>query len=207
MVLRSPLVIISGVTTQLPPGDVVPGSDTIALASGNAGIALGLQALASGNVAQASGNAGISVGLTALASGNAGIAVGLQALASGNAALANEAAISGYALVPSGAFGGASASLVLLHDTTVGSTVNLSGQGGLQIQQVNDVITISGGTGAGGGGGAVGSGTEQAFFLNVIQISGSYTIPSGFNAGTFGPVDVLSGVTVTTPSGSTWTVV
>ena len=200
MVLRSPLVIISGVINQLPPGDSIGGeTDPIALASGNAGIALGLEALASGNAALVDAE-------TALASGNAGIAVGLTALASGNAALANEAAISGYALVPSGAFAGASASLVLLHDTTVGSTVNLSGQGGLQIQQVNDLITISGGTGAGGGG-AVGSGQAENFWLNLIVISGSYTIPSGYNAGTFGPVDVLSGVTVTTPSGSTWTVV
>ncbi len=206
MVLRSPLVIISGVTNQLPPGDLVPGQDTTAQASGNAAISLGLTALASGN-------AGISVGLTAIssgnvaqASGNAALVLASTALASGNAALAHEAAISGYKLVPSGAFNGASASLVLLQDNIVGSTVSLSGQGGLQLAQVGDVITVSGGTGAGGGG-AVGSGTEQAFFLNVIQISGSYTIPSGFNAGTFGPVDVLSGVTVTTPSGSTWTVV
>jgi hypothetical protein len=199
MVVRSPLVIISGTINQLPPGDSIGGeTDPIALASGNAGIALALDALASGNVALASGNAGIVLGLE-------GIADAATALASGNAALANEAAISGYALVPSGAFAGASASLILLHDAAIGSTVNLSGQGGLQIAQVDDLITISGGTGQGGG--AVGSGVDQNFFLNAIVISGSYTIPSGFNAGTFGPVDVLSGVTVTTPSGSTWTVV
>ena len=163
MVLRSPLVIISGVINQLPPGDSIGGeTDPVALASGNAALEV---------------------------------------------AVSNRAALSGYSIVPSGAFNGASASLVFLQDDLVGSTVNLSGQGGLQLAQVGDVITVSGGTGAGGGGGAVGSGTEQAFFLNVIQISGSYTIPSGFNAGSFGPVDVLSGVTVTTPSGSTWTVV
>jgi len=164
MVLRSPLVIISGVINQLPPGDSIGGeTDPVALASGNAALEV---------------------------------------------AVSNRAALSGYSIVPSGAFDGTSASLVFLQDGLVGSQVNLSGQGGLQLAQVGDVITVSGGTGAGGGGGgAVGSGTEQAFFLNVIQISGSYTIPSGFNAGTFGPVDVLSGVTITSPSGSTWTVV
>lgn len=57
------------------------------------------------------------------------------------------------------------------------------------------------------GGGAVGGGTERAFYLNDQTISTSYSIPSGQNAGTFGPVTVASGATVTVPSGSTWTVV
>ena len=94
MVVRSPLVFISGVFNTLPPGDSVYGVDLTAQASGNAGISTGLTALASGNAgistgvtALASGNAGISTGLTALASGNAGISTGLTALASGNAGL------------------------------------------------------------------------------------------------------------------------
>lgn len=57
------------------------------------------------------------------------------------------------------------------------------------------------------GGGAVGGGTERAFYLNDQTISTNYSIPSGQNAGTFGPVTVASGAVVTVPSGSTWTVV
>lgn len=98
MVVRNALVLISGVTSQLPPGDLVPGQDNTAQASGNAALVVATNALSSGNLgianaatALASGNAGISTGLTALASGNAALVVGAGALASGNAALINAA--------------------------------------------------------------------------------------------------------------------
>ena len=60
---------------------------------------------------------------------------------------------------------------------------------------------------AGGGCGAAGTGSNQIFFQNDQTVTGSYTIPAGKNAGTFGPVSINSGVTVTVPSGSVWTVV
>jgi trimeric autotransporter adhesin len=94
MVLQTPLILISGVTSQLPPGDLVPAQDTTAQASGNAALALGTTALASGNAALivggdalASGNAALIVGGNALASGNAALTSAATALASGNAAL------------------------------------------------------------------------------------------------------------------------
>jgi len=52
-----------------------------------------------------------------------------------------------------------------------------------------------------------GGGTNRAFYLNDIIITSSYTIPTGKNAGTFGPVTINSGVTVTVPTGSTWSIV
>ena len=52
-----------------------------------------------------------------------------------------------------------------------------------------------------------GGGSNQAFYLNDITITANYTIPTGKNAGTFGPVTINSGVTVTVSSGSYWTVV
>lgn len=60
---------------------------------------------------------------------------------------------------------------------------------------------------AGGGGGASGTGGDQIFFENDLNVTGSYTIPTGKNAGTFGPITINSGVTVTVPSGSVWSVV
>ena len=66
MTLRNPLVLISGFSSELPPGDLVPGQDTTALASGNAALTLAATALASGNLGIT--NAGI-----ALASGNAAL--------------------------------------------------------------------------------------------------------------------------------------
>ena len=58
-----------------------------------------------------------------------------------------------------------------------------------------------------GGAGASGTGNNQVFFQNDLNVTGSYTIPTGKNAGTFGPVTINSGVVVTVPSGSVWTVV
>jgi hypothetical protein len=57
------------------------------------------------------------------------------------------------------------------------------------------------------GGGATGGGTDNVFYLNDQTVTTNYSIPSGQNAGTFGPVTINSSVTVTVPSGSTWTVV
>jgi hypothetical protein len=48
---------------------------------------------------------------------------------------------------------------------------------------------------------------EKGFFTNPTTIDASYTIPSGDNAMTAGPVTILDGVTVEIPDGSTWTVV
>jgi len=59
----------------------------------------------------------------------------------------------------------------------------------------------------GGGAGAVGGGTDKIFWENDINITTNYTITSGKNAGTFGPVTINPDVTITIPDGSTWTVV
>jgi len=60
---------------------------------------------------------------------------------------------------------------------------------------------------SGGVYGASGGGTDNIFYLNGITVASDYTLPTSYNAGTFGPVTVNSGVTVTIPSGSVWTVV
>ena len=52
-----------------------------------------------------------------------------------------------------------------------------------------------------------GGGADLAFYLNDITINTNYTIPTGKNAGTFGPVTVGSGVVVTVPVGSYWSIV
>lgn len=57
------------------------------------------------------------------------------------------------------------------------------------------------------GGGAKGAGSDQVFFENDQTVTTSYTITTGKNAVTAGPVTIGSGVTVTVPSGSSWVVV
>jgi hypothetical protein len=57
--------------------------------------------------------------------------------------------------------------------------------------------------------GAVGGGntTTAGLWENAALISENYSITAGNNAMSAGPVTVASGVTVTVPSGSVWTVV
>ena len=59
---------------------------------------------------------------------------------------------------------------------------------------------------AGIGGGATGAGGDEVFILNSQIITTSYTIPSGKNASSTGPLTVNGSVTITIPSGSRWVI-
>jgi len=93
--------------------------------------------------------------------------------------------------------------LVMATDKLLGRTT--AGTGAAEEISVGSGLTLSAGTlsASGGGGGAV----NGIFWENDVLVSSSYTIPADTNAGTFGPVTVDSGVTITIPSGSTWTIV
>jgi hypothetical protein len=67
----------------------------------------------------------------------------------------------------------------------------------------SDFIKISGS----GSGGATGGGTDQIFYQNGQTVTTDYTITTNSNAGTFGPVSIATGVTVTIPTGSVWSIV
>ena len=56
------------------------------------------------------------------------------------------------------------------------------------------------------GGGATGGGADQVFVENGQTVTTSYTLSTGFNAMSTGPITVASGVTVTVPSGARWVV-
>lgn len=57
------------------------------------------------------------------------------------------------------------------------------------------------------GGGATGGGTDQVFYENGQTVATNYTISSGKNAMSAGPITINSGITVTVPSGQSWTIV
>jgi|GEM_PF-6302249 len=52
-----------------------------------------------------------------------------------------------------------------------------------------------------------GGGANKIFYLNDTIVTENYTIPTGQNAGTFGPVTINSSVNVTIPPGSYWSVI
>jgi hypothetical protein len=107
---------------------------------------------------------------------------------------------------------------VVINNCSDGSTVYISGgtssshTTGVSVGALSSVLvawdsTVSDFAKIAGGAGAAGTGNNQVFFQNDLNVTASYSIPSGKNAGTFGPVSVNSGVTVTVPSGSVWTIV
>ena len=57
------------------------------------------------------------------------------------------------------------------------------------------------------GGGATGGGSDQIFIENGQTVTTDYTISTSYNAGTFGPISIDTGITVTVPTGSVWTVI
>jgi hypothetical protein len=68
----------------------------------------------------------------------------------------------------------------------------------------------TGPTGATGPTGSIyptGGSPDRIFYENQITVTANYTISTSYNAGTFGPVTINSGVTVTVPTGSVWTIV
>jgi hypothetical protein len=56
------------------------------------------------------------------------------------------------------------------------------------------------------GGGATGGGNDQVFVQNSLVVSVNYTLPTGKNASSVGPITINSGISVTIPSGQRWVV-
>lgn len=56
------------------------------------------------------------------------------------------------------------------------------------------------------GGGATGAGGDEVFVENTTTVTTSYTLTTGKNASSVGPITVNSGVSVTVPSGARWVV-
>ena len=56
------------------------------------------------------------------------------------------------------------------------------------------------------GGGATGGGADQVFVENGRTVTTSYTLSTGFNAMSTGPITLASGVAVTVPTGARWVV-
>jgi len=56
------------------------------------------------------------------------------------------------------------------------------------------------------GGGATGGGGDQVFNLNTVEVTTSYSLPTGKNAVSVGAITINSGVTVTVPSGQRWVI-
>jgi hypothetical protein len=54
------------------------------------------------------------------------------------------------------------------------------------------------------GGGATGGGADQVFVENGVTVTTNYTLTTGYNAESVGPITINSGVAVSIPSGQRW---
>jgi len=112
--------------------------------------------------------------------------------------------------------------LIVQSDGTVDVAGNLDANGGLDVtgnitctgtipaaQLTGALPAIDGSNLTGLQAGATGgnSGANAVFWCNEQTVTHDYAIPSGKNAGSFGPITINSGVTVTVASGRTWTIV
>ena len=75
-----------------------------------------------------------------------------------------------------------------------------------QFEGYNGTVWTNIGAGSGGGG-ATGGGTDQWALEHDNTITTSYTISTGKNVISAGPLTVNSGATITVPSGSNWVIV
>lgn len=57
------------------------------------------------------------------------------------------------------------------------------------------------------GGGATGGGSDEVFVENSQTVTANYTLTTGKNASSAGPVTINSGIAVTVPSGARWVIV
>jgi hypothetical protein len=55
-------------------------------------------------------------------------------------------------------------------------------------------------------GGAAGGGSDKVFVENEQTVNTNYTIATGKNAESTGPITIAGGATVTVPSGARWVI-
>jgi hypothetical protein len=93
----------------------------------------------------------------------------------------------------------------------VGTTVQRPAspkQGAIRFNTTNNQYEGYDGTAWGQlGGGATGGGGDEVFVENGVTVTTSYTLSTGKNAESVGPITIDSGATVTIPSGQRWVVI
>ena len=91
-----------------------------------------------------------------------------------------------------------------LPSTTPTAESTVSAGSGLALIAIDESGTLGWGT---AGGGAEGGNNDEIFWENDQTVTQSYEITNGKNAGSFGPIEIQSGATVTIGAGETWTIV
>jgi hypothetical protein len=85
------------------------------------------------------------------------------------------------------------------------TTIDFRGAGISTVTVSSGIATVN--ISGGGGAGAVGGGGDEIFYENDQEVTTNYEITTGKNAMSAGPIGIATGITVTIPSGSAWTIV
>ncbi len=140
----------------------------------------------------------------------------LSTINSNNVLVTGTSSISGLGTLPAGSirqlrFTGI---LTMVHNAT---SMILIGSGNITTVANDVAIFMSLGSGnwrmidyvrnASVAGGATGAGGDQIFYENGMNVTSNYTLTSNKNAGSFGPITINNGITVTVPSGAVWSIV
>ena len=103
---------------------------------------------------------------------------------------------SSYTIISGGAY---------FNSGTVYTEARIQARGGIG-NDSGSALTISGGTsGSTNFSGDVNL-TAVPFFNNAQTVAANYTVPSGYNSHSAGPITINTGVTVTVSTGSTWVI-
>lgn len=101
--------------------------------------------------------------------------------------------------------------LVPYYTTTSGTSPSTGNMliGEVALNVTDRVLYTKNGSGAvvAIGNGATGGGGDQIFVQNGQTVNNSYSIPSGINAMSTGPIAVASGAVVTISAGSVWAII
>jgi hypothetical protein len=91
----------------------------------------------------------------------------------------------------------------------MGTTAQRPADGASKLRFNTDLAKFEGhnGTAWGSLGGATGGGNDAVFYVNGQTVTANYTIPSGQNAMSAGPITIADGVTVSISDGSVWSVI
>jgi len=138
------------------------------------------------------GGATVSSGDVTVSTGNAFLSTGKMAIGATSSAVKLSIVSTDSVLIPVG--------------TTAQRPTGATGY--IRFNSTNSLFEGYNGTAWGSlGGGATGGAGNQVFIENDQTVTTDYTVTSNKNAGSFGPITVDTGITVTIPTGSTWSIV
>jgi hypothetical protein len=208
--LKAPAAITSNLSWTLPAADGLSGQFLSTDGSGalswqtpgGAGDVVGPSSATDNAVARFNLTTGKLIQDSVVTVGDAGAVAGVSSLTMGGA-------LSGVTTL--GMSGDLTMSGTGQIKVATGTTGERSGSPTTGMFRFNTSLTrfegYNGTAWSGVGTGAVGGSADLVFFENDITVTANYTITTNKNAMSAGPITINSGITVTVPSGSTWTVV